>query len=368
MADHRRKSIKALMLTRYTYEGASSRYRMFQFIPYLDKSGFECVVFPFFQAGYTKLRFANRKALVLRTVEDYWRRFRRLKCDDDIDVIFLEKEFFPYINFGNCSMNITKKIHYVCDYDDAWFHAYDNHRSRIVRWLFHDKIAKVMAGAYAVIAGSEYLYDYACRFNRNVHLVPTAIDLDLYPDMPPPRRTGNPFLIGWIGSYSSISFLKIVEPVLEEFCMNHDARVVVIGDSKGTLNLRYVNCIPWTESTEVESLSEIDVGIMPLSDTPQSRGKCAFKLIQYMGCWKPVIASPVGENVRVVQDGISGVLAATPEDWWNALCRLYDDHALRDSMGIAGRAIVEKSYSLSVVAPRVEAILRSACSAVRGDV
>jgi glycosyltransferase involved in cell wall biosynthesis len=283
-----------------------------------------------------------------------------LTSDDNISVIFLEKEFFPYTNFWLNSNTILRKARYVCDYDDAWFHAYDKHSSRIIRCLFHDKIAKVMANAYAVTVGSKYLYEYACKYNPNVYLIPTAINLVLYPGMPPQQGSVKPFQIGWIGSYSSTPFLKIVEPVLEEFCSTHDARFVVIGGNKGALQLRFAHWIPWAESTEVENLSKIDVGIMPLPDTPQSRGKCAFKLIQYMGCWKPVIASPVGENIRVVQDGKNGFLAATPQDWWNALCRLYDDHTLRESMGIAGRAIVEKSYSLSMVAPRLEAIIRSA--------
>ena len=357
---HRSKDIRALLLTRYGHEGPSSRYRMFQFIPYLELAGIECTVQSFFREGYTDLRFSNPKALLGRTIEDYKERIKILKRIKDIDVIFLEKEFFPYIPNIMESRFIPEHIPYVCDYDDAWFHVYNNHRNPMVRFGLSDKIPEVMKRATSVIVGSEYIARFAARYCRDVELLPTVIDLNLYPSAQPPDEIGTPFTIGWIGSQSTLSHLRTIETTLDEFCFKRNARMVIIGPTSPIPKIKSLEMIPWSHDSEVIDLSMIDVGIMPLPDTPVARGKCAFKLIQYMGCWKPVIASPVGENVRVVQDGINGFLATTPDDWWNALCRLYDDHALRESMGISGRAIVEKTYSLSVIAPKLEAILRSA--------
>lgn len=351
-----------LLLTRYGDEGASSRCRMFQFIPYLEKAGIECVVYPFFQQGYTNLRFSNRRALVRRTVDDYRRRFRILRDVYDVDVIFLEKEFFPYFPMVLENMFIPRRIPYVSDYDDAWFHVYDQHANRVVRAALGDKIAKVMGRAISVIAGSEYIAQYASKYSRKVDRLPTVIDLSLYPESQPPPQPDAPFTIGWIGSQSTLAHLNSIESVLDEFCSTRNARIVVIGPTSTLPRIRSLELVPWSRDTEVQNLSIIDVGIMPLPNTPSARGKCAFKLIQYMGCWKPVVASPVGENIRVVKEGENGFLAATKEEWHTALDRIYQDRELGRTMGIAGREFVEKDYSLSVAAPRLVSILRHAAS------
>lgn len=322
--------------------------------------GFECVVSPFFRKGYISHRFTNNRALILRVLVDYWRRLQVVTRAHDFDVIFLEKEVFPFLP-RTFEVNImAKNVPYVCDYDDAVFHAYNSHRNYGIGLILRDKIAAVMKGANAVIAGSGHIMDYAIRYNQCVHWVPTVIDLNRYPDAQPPRQRDGIFTIGWIGSHSTSVYLRIVESILNEFCMTHNARVVAIGENMEPLSIQSFQRIPWSEITEVNNLSQIDVGIMPLPDTPWTRAKCAFKLIQYMGCWKPTISSPVGENVRVVEEGVNGFLASTPKEWLTALDRLYCDRTLGMSMGVAGREKVEKQYSLAVVAPQIAAILRRA--------
>ena len=357
---HRSKDMRALLLTRYGHEGPSSRYRMFQFIPYLENAGIECTVQSFFREGYTELRFSNPKALLGRTLEDYKERIKVLKRTKDIDVILLEKEFFPY--FPNILEDrfIPEHIPYVCDYDDAWFHVYDYHRNPVVRFGLSDKIPEVMKRAASVIVGSEYIARFATRYCRDVELLPTVIDLNLYPSAQPPDNIETPFTIGWIGSQSTLSHLRTIETTLDEFCSKRDARVVIIGPTSPIPKIKSLEMIPWSHDSEVMDLSMIDVGIMPLPDTPVARGKCAFKLIQYMACWKPVIASPVGETVNVVKEGENGFLASTNKDWVFALDRLFHDREYGKGLGAAGRKTVERNYCLSVTAPRLATVLRRA--------
>lgn len=295
---------------------------------------------------------------------DYIRRLSVLRKANKFDLILLEKEFFPYIPSCLEMMMLPRGVIYVCDYDDAWFHAYDQHRNPIIRLCLAKKIGKVMGGATSVIAGSEYIAQYAMKYNGDVHRLPTVIDLDLYPPAHPGLDPDAPFTIGWIGSQTTISHLKTIESVLDEFCSGRNARVIVIGPSAPPLNIRSLEVIPWARETEVLNLSKIHVGIMPLPDTAFERGKCAFKLIQYMGCWKPVVASPVGENRNVVKQGENGFLANTREEWLAALDRLYRDRELGMAMGVAGRESVERNYSLSVVAPRFVEVLQRAASGV----
>ena len=117
--------------------------------------------------------------------------------------------------------------------------------------------------------------------------------------------------------------------------------------------------VPWTEAAEVAAIAEFDVGIMPLADEPWERGKCGYKLIQYMACGLPVVASPVGVNRQIVEHGVNGFLAETPTQWDEALRTLLADPALRQRMGQAGRQKVERQFSLQVTGPKVGCL---ACS------
>jgi glycosyltransferase involved in cell wall biosynthesis len=119
-----------------------------------------------------------------------------------------------------------------------------------------------------------------------------------------------------------------------------------------------VDVIAWSEVTEVDEIRGFDVGIMPLSDEPWERGKCGFKLIQYMACCLPVVASPVGVNTTIVEHGFNGFLATSAEEWAQALCTLAADSALRHRMGQAGRAKVDRGYSLQISALRLTALLQ----------
>ena len=115
--------------------------------------------------------------------------------------------------------------------------------------------------------------------------------------------------------------------------------------------------VRWRPETEVEDLARIDIGVMPLPDGPYERGKCAFKLLQYMALGRPGVASPVGANVEVVTDGVDGLLPATDDAWEAALTKLVQDPALRRDMGIRARATVEAGYSLAIVADRYKDLL-----------
>ena len=116
----------------------------------------------------------------------------------------------------------------------------------------------------------------------------------------------------------------------------------------------------WDEATETGEIGKFDVGIMPLPDNPWERGKCGFKLIQYMACGKPVVASPVGVNREIVVDGVNGFLASSHDEWVRALERLKSDPELRRTMGANGRRMVEEKYCLQVTAPRLHRLLLEA--------
>ena len=165
--------------------------------------------------------------------------------------------------------------------------------------------------------------------------------------------------VGWIGQRATADFLRPLAPLFEQLRKQGKGRFTAIGIDAQQLGLPMAS-VPWSEDTEVASLQALDVGIMPLRDEPFERGKCGYKLIQYMACGLPVVASPVGVNRQIVEHGVNGFLAETPAEWAEALQTLLADPALRQRMGQAGRQKVEQQYSLQVTGPKLASLLMKA--------
>jgi glycosyltransferase involved in cell wall biosynthesis len=152
--------------------------------------------------------------------------------------------------------------------------------------------------------------------------------------------------------------LRLVHRPLQQLARERRFRLLVIGVEDYQLEGVHVECRAWRRDTEVEDLWPMDVGIMPLSDDPWARGKCAMKAIQYMGVGVPAVVSPVGANREVVADGLTGFHASSDEEWVRVLGRILDDANLRSRMGAEARRRVETRYSAEVQAPRVAELLR----------
>lgn len=366
--------MNVLFLPKYGPQAASARYRFLQYIPFLQARGVRCEVSPLFDDIYLARRFATGRPPPLQVAEALVRRVRAVISARarSYDLLVLHYEALPYAPPLLERLLRQQGTPYLYDYDDAIFHNYD--QSRLLRPFLKDKIREVIAGAAAVLAGSEYLADYARAVNRRVELLPTVIDLARYPmkdiagDRDGAGAEDRPFTVGWIGSPSTAAYLPAVAPALRALAQEGPLRLLLIGS--GEVALPGLPCPgvtvevrPWQEAREVEDLLELDVGIMPLPDTPWARGKCGFKLIQYMACGLPVVASPVGANRDIVRHGESGLLAQTETEWLAALRRLRADRALRAALGGAGRAEVAARYCLAVTAPRLLDVMQAAAGA-----
>ena len=352
--------MRLLALTRYGRQGPSSRIRLLQYLPALQAAGIDVQVKPFFDEDYVAGLYRGRvsPASVLRP---YARRLRAMYGVDQYDVIWLEKEILPWWPepFERAVAPTSRPI--VVDFDDAVFLRYDRHSSSTVRAVLSDKIDGVMRRAACVIVGNEYLAERARKAgSRCVEWLPTVVDLDRYRVRSWEPDEGQRTVVGWIGSPATAHFLQLVAPVLGRLSGALNLRCVAIGARADQLSGTPFEPWPWTEETEADTLGRVDIGIMPLPDSPFERGKCGYKLIQYMACGVPVIASPVGINRQIVTPDV-GFLASTEQDWADALTALATDRARRQTMGGAGRASVERIYCLQVQAPRfVELLYRVA--------
>ena len=352
--------MKVLVLSKYDRLAASARYRFLQYAPYLEAHGIELVLSPLFDDAYLTERFETGRASPWAVLRGYQRRLKAVLAADQYDVALMHYELFPYLPGVLERALSVRGVPYVYDFDDATFHMYDQHRLRVVRTVLGTKLAPALAGAGAVMAGSRYLADYAKRYSANVHLIPTVVDTDRYAVRPPRvRETGAPFVVGWIGSPSTSAHLEGIAPALTALGAEGPVKLIATGARKLDIPGIEVDIRPWAEDREVADLHEADIGIMPLPDEPWARGKCAFKLIQYMAVGLPTVASPVGANKDVVTPE-TGLFASTTDAWIDAMRTLRDAPARRHAMGTAGRARAVAAYSLQSQQHRVRHLLENA--------
>ena len=350
--------LRVLQLSRYDRLGGSSRLRFYDFHPHLAEQGIRVTALPFFDDPYLQRLYARKPSAPLQIARYYHGRLRTLlTVAKSHDLIWLEKEALPWLPHI-MELPLLRRIPYVIDFDDAWFHRYDRHRNPVVRTLLSSKFPALVRGAAAVIAGSPYLAEWAeARGARKVVRLPTTVDLGRYTVKE--RSDQGSFVIGWMGSPSSAHYLTAVAPVLS--AMTGDRTIVRLIGS-GRVEIGNVEILPWMEATETSDLTGFDVGIMPLTSDEWSEGKCAYKLIQYMAAGLPVVASPVGMNREVVKHGVNGFLADTHQEWSDALMALRNDPTLRARMGANGRNLAEQSYSLAGNAPLLAQTLRDAAN------
>lgn len=351
-------SVRVLILTRYSTLGASSRLRTFQYIPYLERNGFTVEVSRLLGDDYVHSLYAGTRSWVT-VLSGYTKRVLRLLSSRNFDVIWIEKEILPWVPSWVERTLLPRRAQWIVDYDDAIFHNYDLHSSRLIRALLGRKIDNVMKHASTVTAGNDYLAERARLAGcGDVEFLPTVIDLDRYPLAKNDWSASGELVVGWIGSPSTAHYLQQVAQVAARLSKSHRVRFVAIGARPDQVENTPFVAVPWSESTEVELLQGIDIGIMPLEDGPWERGKCGYKLIQYMACARPVVASPVGVNSDIVRHGKNGFLASTEEEWAESLTQLLDSDTLREGMGQQGRRRVEETYSLQVQAPRLATLIR----------
>ncbi|HUO84919.1 MAG TPA: methyltransferase domain-containing protein [Thermoanaerobaculia bacterium] len=344
--------MRILILTKYGRLAASSRYRFLQFVPDLEKEGIEVVVSPLLSDRYLREKFRTGRTPLGHALIGFFRRLAVVLRAGRFDLAIVYAEGYPYIPGLVVKILEMHSVPYIYDYDDAVFHTYERHSWWIVRRLLGDEIRRLISGAASVFAGNRYLADYARESNPRVDVVPTVVSLAHYNRLRE-HSDRTPLVIGWIGSPSTARYLPLIARPLAEFCASGKARVVLVGSGPVRLNGVPVEIREWTEEKELDDLLDFDIGVMPLPDDDWARGKCGFKLIQYMACGIPVVASPVGANLDIVEEGQSGFFASAEKEWVESLQKLASSPELRERMGHAGRKHIEESYSKDAVLPTI---------------
>ena len=344
--------MRVLYLTRYDRQGASSRLRSLQYFPYLREHGLEITHWPLFDDAYLQALYRGQSTLWRQGSALMRRMWQLLTLSTrTFDAVWLEKEALPFLPYAVEQALLPKRLPLIIDFDDAIFHHYDQHPRAAVRRLLSHKIDRLMARADLITAGSPYLYAHARDQNASwVEYLPTVVDLERYP-----LAAINPAgqRIGWMGTPKTVKYLLSMSETWQALAAQQAFTLVIVGATGISIPGVQVECHPWSEASEAEAIASFDIGIMPLADSPWERGKCGYKLIQYMACGRPVIASPVGVNQQLVHPGVNGMLADSHEQWLRACKLLLQDASLRERLGLHARHDVEQRYCLQQTAPQL---------------
>lgn len=345
--------MKVMYFSKSAAVGPSSRYRIYQHLPYLEAADIECTVRPLWGAAYFLLLDVGIAPLrtlgkVLYTVVRFLKRLLDLVTMGKPDLVVLQGQLFPYCPLWGERLLLWMNHKLVIELDDA-IYLTPGHRR---------KIPALLAMASGAIVGNEALAQYARRHTAQVCVIPTVVDTQRFA----PVRTRaqevrtaaeKPVTVVWIGLAYNFGYLDVVAPVLKELQDKGLIKFRVVCSRPPRLPGLTVEFRAWQLEREVEVLQDCHIGIMPLPNTEWAEGKCGLKLLQYMSLGMATVASPVGVNRDILSDGETGFLAATQQEWRDKLTRLCLDVALRERMGRAARTTVEERYSLRVWGPRL---------------
>ncbi len=353
-------SYSLLVLTRYSRKGASSRVRHYDYLPALRRAGFEVTVAPFADDDYVDRLYGGKRLSTIALIKSYESRFRQLIGSKRYDLLWIEKEALPWLPAW-LERALLARCTCVVDYDDAWHLRYARHPRALVRYSLGRKLEDLTAGAALVVVGSSVLADWAGSSGaRQIVELPSCVDLDHYSVLPLPE---GPFTIGWIGTPITAKYLALVAEPIRQLQTNYGARLIAIGVGDDfSLPGVTMERASWSEETEATDLARCHVGIAPLADGAWERGKCGYKLVQYMAAGRATVASPVGANASIVVHGQTGLLAATTQEWIDSLRMLAANPSLSSNFGLNGRRRVEEMYSVQATSSKLVEALREAAS------
>lgn len=329
---------------------ASSRTRVFQYLPFLDKENI------FYRILITRcaLPIKGFFSYVKFWLCNAWIGLRLLFMANFYEIIFIQKVMLPrfylrLLKFFKCKL--------VFDFDDA---VYIVPKSRgianfpLEKKQDYSRFQTVVSMSDLVVLENKFTEEYAKKYSTKILRIIGPMDTLRYSPVQNGNKNSEKIVIGWIGSPTTTVYLEPIIPVFEKISLQYkNVRFKLIGASP-VLSSRVKVCqVPWSLETEVEELREFDIGIMPLPDDEWTRGKGGYKLLQYMAMGIPSVASPVGVNAELIQNGFNGFLVKDEIEWYEKFSLLIDDSQRRTELGMNARKLVEEKYSFHVAAPQL---------------
>jgi glycosyltransferase involved in cell wall biosynthesis len=327
----------------------SQRFRFEQYLPYLEAHGYQIDYSYLLNEEQDKIyykpgNYVGKLRIVLGSV---LKRLSEVLRAKKYDVVLVQREAFM-LGTAFFERAIGARVPMIFDFDDSiWLQVVSESNQKLAFLKDASKTAHIIEKSALVFAGNEFLASYARQFNDKVVIVPTTIDTSVYRRLPK-STDDNRVCIGWSGSFSTIEHFSTAIPALKairEKYGDERVRFKVVGDPTYYCKELDTKGEAWTSKGEVQLLSDMDIGIMPLPDTEWAKGKCGLKGLQYMALGIPTLMSPVGVNTEIIRDGENGYLPRTDAGWIERLSELVESAEMRARIGDAGRRTVEEHYS-----------------------
>ena len=325
----------------------SQRFRFEQYIDYLSEEAISIEAFPFLsnKAWQTFYQSNKRITTIFHVLLGIVRRILLLRKLRQYDWILIHREAAPVgppVIEWVLAKVMKKRIIY--DFDDAiWLPNYSKQNRLIHRIKAYWKVKYLIRWANKVVVGNAFLANYAKPFNANITIIPTTIDENYHI---PTSSFSREVIIGWTGTHTTVDYLKKIVPDLECLAQRHTFKFLVISNEPPDFFIPNLVFKQWNEFSEIEDLSQISIGVMPLTNDEWAKGKCGFKALQYMALGIPTVASNVGVNEELIKHGEQGFLMEEGTSWLGSLESLIQDEALRVQMGEKGKIRVKEAYSV----------------------
>jgi glycosyltransferase involved in cell wall biosynthesis len=326
------------------------RFRFEQYFDFLEQNNYNITYSNIISEKDDKIFYRNgryfTKFIIL--IKSFVIRIKDVLRASDFDIIFIYRESFMLgTAFFEYLFSLTKaKI--VFDFDDAIWLTDVSEGNYDLKWMKNpSKISKIIKISDLIFAGNKYLYDYAIRFNNNVKIVPTTIDINYHNKVNYVNKKDS-ICIGWTGSFTTIKHFEYAIPFLKILKEKYKAKIyfkVIVDFPFVSKDIDLISTA-WNLDTEISDIAEFDIGIMPLPYDDWTKGKCGFKGLQCMAMEIPTVMSPVGVNSEIIQDGENGFLASGEEEWIEKISLLIEDISLREKFGINGRKTIIEKYSV----------------------
>ncbi|NNC84343.1 MAG: glycosyltransferase family 4 protein [Flavobacteriales bacterium] len=344
--------MRILIVSTYPLDkGPSQRFRIGQYLSAIKKAGHSVEYHAFFDEEAYQVLYRSGKfwTKVKHLIRGFSKRLLLTTRLYRYDCLWIQREASiigpPTLAFI-ARFLFRKRL--VFDFDDAiWLPNYTEANARFHRLKSYWKVRYLIKWSHQVIAGNEFLADFARQYNSQVTVIPTVVDTETYYLPNGSKGLTEIPTVGWTGSISTVPHLASILPILNEVPAEIPFRMLVISNSDPAFTDFDYEFRQWDKEREIQDLNEMDIGIMPLPDNEWTRGKCGFKAIQYMSLGIPTIASPVGMNQQLIDHGRNGILSSTPEEWKASLMLLLTDTERRQALGKSGRSTIESHYSVS---------------------
>ena len=346
------KKKRILFLSPYPLDKApSQRLKYEQYYPYFEHSGYELTTSSFVSEAFWEIIYKKGYLLqkVIFTVAGYLRRMGDLFQLRKFDVVYIHLWVTPIglPLFELLVRLFAKKIIY--DIDDLVY-LNDQRKNNKIMLIIRGRTKPIalMRSADHVICCTPRLEEFVRKYNNQVTDISSTINTEVYR----PRKDyslSDPIVIGWSGSHSTSRFLNLLTVPLQKLSGFHPIVLKVIGDKDFEMPGVNVRAIPWNAETEVEELSEFDIGVYPLPlDEEWVHGKSGLKALQYMALGIPTVATAIGANFRIIENGKNGFLVKDELKWIESLSDFLDSTSLRARIGKEGARFVDKHYSVHV--------------------